>query len=211
MPPCVRVITMGPTMNADVEFPPLEAPLALIAARMAVEGIPVRAIARCLARPSEDVRTTLTHHIEIGGITEMPKDDWPPTGKRADRLPSFMKNESETLQLFSIQRALKLTRLEASFMLVFLKRDEAEKETLHYVIETQRALRQSRPNNPEPTDPKMVDVVICKMRKKFKPLGLTIHTLWGHGYYIDDAGRKIVEDLLASVGSPTKTGNANRQ
>lgn len=31
---------------------------------------------------------------------------------------------------------------------------------------------------------KMVDVVICKLRKKLAPLGVGIGTTWGHGYHI---------------------------
>ena len=178
------------------ELPPLEQPYAAIASRLALEGIPVRAIARSLIRPSEDVRLTLQYHIEIGTITEMPKDDWPPTGRRADRLPSFLKHETDGSILLSLQRQFKLTRLEASFMLVFLKRDEADKDTLHYVIESQRALRKSRPNHSETTDPKMVDVIICKLRSKFRPHKVEIHTLWGTGYYLDEAGRTIIENLL---------------
>lgn len=180
------------------ELPPLEQPYAVIASRLAIEGIPVRAIARGLARSSEDVRATLRYHIEIGTITEMPKDDWPPTGRRADRLPSFLKTTDESSLILSLQRIFKLTKLEASFMLVFLKRDEADKDTLHYVIETQRALRKSRPNHSETTDPKMVDVIICKLRGKFRPHKVEICTLWGTGYYLTEASRTIIEDLLGS-------------
>ena len=85
--------------------------------------------------------------------------------------------------------------------LVLLKREEADKETLHFVIETQRALRRTRPDSVETTDPKMVDVVICKLRKKLRPLGINIQTLWGHGYYIDSDGRDIVENILVGVSS----------
>jgi DNA-binding winged helix-turn-helix (wHTH) protein len=84
-------------------------------------------------------------------------------------------------------------------MLVLLKRDEADKDTLHYVIETQRALRRSRLNNSETTDPKMVDVVICKLRKKLKPLGINIKTLWGRGYYLNEESRKVAESILTGI------------
>jgi two-component system cell cycle response regulator CtrA len=107
-----------------------------------------------------------------------------------------MAKEPEKIQLFSCQRALNLTRLEAGFMLVLLKRNEADKDTLHYVIETQRAMRRTRPDSVETVDPKMVDVIICKLRKKMKPLGIKILTLWGHGYYLEEGSREIVEDLL---------------
>ena len=187
------------------EIPPLEQPYAAIASRLAIEGVPIRAIARALARSSEDVRDTLRYHLDIGIITEMTKEDWAPAGRRADRLPSFLKHEAEPSLVLGLQHLFKLTPLEASFMLVFLKRDEVDKGTLHYVIETQRALRKSRPDATETTDPKMVDVIICKLRGKFKPHKIIIHTLWGAGYYLDDTSRSIIEELL---GQRSATGDA---
>jgi len=38
-------------------------------------------------------------------------------------------------------------------------------------------------------DIKIVDVLVCKARKKLLPLGIRILTQWGHGYYLDDATR----------------------
>jgi len=186
-------------MNREDIGPPLPKEPALIAVRLALEGVPVAAIARALLFPSGDVRETLQYHLDIGSIVEMPASDWAPTARRADRLPAFLGVIPEAVQLNSCQRLLKLTRLEAGFMLVLLKRDEADKDTLHYVIETQRALRRSRLNNSETTDPKMVDVVICKLRKKLKPLGINIKTLWGRGYYLNEESRKVAESILTGI------------
>lgn len=36
---------------------------------------------------------------------------------------------------------------------------------------------------------KIVDVFICKIRKKLKPFGIRIRTVWGQGYALDDADR----------------------
>ena len=33
---------------------------------------------------------------------------------------------------------------------------------------------------------KIIDVYICKLRKKIKPLGLNIETSWGRGYYLEE-------------------------
>jgi hypothetical protein len=186
-------------MNREDIGPPLPKEPALIAVRLALEGVPVAAIARALLFPSPDIRETLQYHLDIGSIVEMPASDWAPTARRADRLPAFLGVIPEAVQLNSCQRLLKLTRLEAGFMLVLLKRDEADKDTLHYVIETQRALRRSRLNNSETTDPKMVDVVICKLRKKLKPLGINIKTLWGRGYYLNEESRKVAESILTGI------------
>jgi hypothetical protein len=107
-----------------------------------------------------------------------------------------------------------VTKLMASFMMVLLKREEADKAVLHRVIEAQRASRTSRPDSTEETDPKMVDVVICNLRKKLKPYGLTIQTLWGHGYYIDAEGRKSALALVekeVQVRNDAAAADAARQ
>ena len=33
---------------------------------------------------------------------------------------------------------------------------------------------------------KIIDVFICKLRKKITPLGITIGTAWGRGYYLEE-------------------------
>jgi hypothetical protein len=179
-----------------IDLPPLPQPYDAISSRLAHEGVPVRAIARGLGKSSEDVRLTLQYHISIGTITEMPKEDWPPLALRSDRLPTALRSENESTVILRLQHLFKLTPLEANFMMVFLKRDEVYKETLHHVIETQRATRKSRPDTTETTNIKMVDVIICKLRTKFKHHAITIHTLWGAGYYIDDDSRTVLEQFL---------------
>lgn len=42
------------------------------------------------------------------------------------------------------------------------------------------SLYQLRPD--DPPEIKIVDVWICKLRKKLKPLGINIDTVWGQGY-----------------------------
>lgn len=175
---------------------PLERPYDLIVARLAHEGVPVSVIARAIGKSFSDVRDCLEYHLEIGSITEMPVSDWPPTARRADRLPAFLQKESEKIQLLSCQRVLKLTPLEAGFILVLLKRDEADKDTLHYVIETQRHMR--RADSPEATDKKMVDVIICKLRKKLVKFNVKIKTIWGRGYFVPEEDQLRLEVLLTS-------------
>ena len=44
----------------------------------------------------------------------------------------------------------------------------------------------------EPPDKKILDVMVCKMRKKLKPYGITLSTHWGRGYYLTPADKDIV-------------------
>lgn len=53
---------------------------------------------------------------------------------------------------------------------------------------------QLRPND-EP-EIKIIDVLICKIRKKIEPLGLRIDTAWGKGYSLSCAA-KVVEEVAA--------------
>jgi len=167
-----------------------------VAARFANEGVPINVIARGLEVPAAEVRIWLNDALHSGRITEMPAVDWPPSARRADRLPPHIAAARDADLTIACMRAFHITKLQAHFMLVLVKREEADKHTLHRVIESQRAQRASRLDDNEETDPKMVDVVICHLRKKLKPFGLIIHTLWGYGYYLDAAGRQQVLSVV---------------
>ena len=187
----------------------LDSTLTPIACRLAVEGVPVAAIARALLQPSDIVRETLEIGLADGRISEMPHSDWPATARRADRLPSSIAKEDDAALMVSCMRAFQLTKLMAGFMLVLLKRDEADKTTLHHVIESQRAERSTRPNDLEATDPKMVDVIICKLRQRLKVHGVIVETLWGHGYFISSANKTLATSLIATAINGGTDGVSN--
>lgn len=44
---------------------------------------------------------------------------------------------------------------------------------------------------------KIVDVFVCKLRRKLVPFGITIHTRWGEGYYLDAETRARFRDRAA--------------
>jgi hypothetical protein len=177
-------------------------PVASIA-RLANEGIPIAVIARGLDAPSDVIRETIQAAIDCGKVTEMPRDDWPPTARRSDHLPSQLAKEQERDLLTACMRAFAVTKLQAAFMLVLIKREEADKDTLHNVIESQRNIRRNQPDNMEQVDPKMVDVVVCNLRKRLRPYWPaaheTIKTLWGHGYYMEKIDRDLALDKIRAV------------
>ena len=165
------------------------------AVRLADEGIPVRAIARSLKTPSDEIYDILKEAILTGTLLELPVDDWPPGSKRNKRaaLQGTPLEDDETFQ-FACARVFKVTRLEIALLSVLLKRSQATKEQLH------SAAKQSRAGEPqEDTEPKLVDVVICHMRKKLKPLGIAIETVWGIGYLITAAHRTLALDMLQAA------------
>lgn len=160
--------------------PSVEPLLCTVAVRMADEGIPVRAIARATRLPADRIYEELNRAAAAGSILEVPKDDWPAGSNRASRnIFQGTPLEQEDALRIACARYFKATPLEAAMLAVLLKRTETTKAQLHAIIE------QNRPGeNREETDPKMVDVMICKLRKKLRPHDIEIETMWGTGYFI---------------------------
>ncbi len=76
-----------------------------------------------------------------------------------------------------------LTQQEARVFGVLVNRELATKDAV------MAALYSDRPGEEGEVEPKIVDVFVCKIRKKLKPFGLTIQTVWGQGYALDAATR----------------------
>lgn len=168
-----------------------------IAARLADEGVPVLAIARGMKLSSTDVYDALADALEQGVILEMPKPDWPPGTSRQNRnaLAGTILDNDDNLK-FACARLFKATRLEAALLGMLLKRQEVTKSQLHTVIE------QNRPSETaDETDIKMVDVLICHLRKKLKPHNLSIETVWGIGYLMKREAREQAAALLQQVAN----------
>ncbi len=156
----------------------------LIATRFADEGVPICAIARALKIPSDDIREVLRDALDEGIIVEYPREDWPPStsrGQRAQQLTGLAGDEAKLL--LACGRYFGTTKQQSAVLSVLLRRSEATKEQLHHVIE------QSRPEGKEQTDIKLVDVLVCILRKKLKVYDLGIKTLWGVGYLMEPQDR----------------------
>jgi len=159
---------------------------------LADEGVPVRAIARSTKTPYGDVMEILNGAVHTGKLLQVPKPDWP-IGKglsRENREPQFDPFDGVTevtlLRLFSI------TKLQCSLFEPLLRRKEVTRAAMHEIIEQRR-----KPGSP-PTEEKLVDVVICNLRKKLKPFGLQIKTIWSQGYYMDAEHRGKARDMIAA-------------
>ncbi len=161
-------------------------PMVTVIVAAANEGIPVAAIARITKQDLSDVYLLLKEAKDVGHILDLPRADWPPGVRASERLPTLSIPADDDLK-FVCKRTLKLTALETGFLISLLKNREVDKTRLHHVVEQQRSSRQSQPDKQDETDPKMVDVIICKLRKKLKTVdaALKIETIWGGGYCID--------------------------
>ena len=189
-------------MSTELTTPPpleeLRYDLVPIAVRLADEGVPLYAIARVLKSPAEYVRAALYVAKGEGKILEMPREDWPPNSLRANRDPTQGKKMGDEDIVFNCVRLFKVTRQQASLLSVLIRRNEVSKDMMHQIIEQSRG-----PNKDDPTDPKMVDVVICNLRKRMKktPLKDTIETMWGCGYFMKPENRKRALELLGDYAT----------
>lgn len=172
-----------------------------VAVALASEGVPVRAIARSTKVPSEDIYEILAFAKDSGTLLSLPKDDWPSKQpKTEDRAPAQggpLTFDDDTLRMACASH-FKLTGLQSAVFVALLRRPESSRLHIHNVIEARRAAHD------KPTDHKMVDVVVCHMRKKLVPFVIGIKTIWGVGYSmpLGDRGRAL--QLLADHIIPTE-------
>ena len=91
----------------------------------------------------------------------------------------------------------KLTPAEGIVFSLLLTRETCSKaELLHAYTEVKRA---RDPHFVAP-EPKIIDVFVCKLRRKLEPIGLTILTIWGQGYRLPRAeAAAVVEKLEAAA------------
>lgn len=126
------------------------------------------------------------------------------TGKALIRMP--MDNDDDdsdkvyelTEQLKALKEALsdrdvfppewKLTGTEVKALHVLLRKKLASKEDIHIAMGAQ--------DHADQTEIKIVDVYICKLRKKLEPFNVTIDTLWGQGYFLSPESRTLIESAM---------------
>lgn len=83
-----------------------------------------------------------------------------------------------------------LTAHEGRLLGMLITREQCTKEQLLAGIYSARA--------DDPPEIKIVDVYVCKIRKKLKPFGIEIETLWGVGYRIAPASKARIAEALAA-------------
>jgi hypothetical protein len=168
--------------------------IAAIVTQLADEGVPVRAIARSVHLPYAEVSELIDTAVAEGQLLQVPKSDWP-IGKghtRDNREPQFdpFTGVSEDAFDLTLIRLFRVTKLQCALLAPLLRRKEVTRNAMHETIERRR-----KPGAP-PTEEKLVDVVICNLRKKLKPFKLEIKTIWSQGYYMDAEHRAKVRDMI---------------
>lgn len=188
-------------MNAPAALEPNSIPLFYqtvnnIIVELAHEGVPVMAIARATKTGSDEVFEILKAAVADGRLIELPRADWP-QGKKVQRSEAEASVLSATDDQLVVRCSslFKLTRLQATVFLQLLRRQQLTKEQVHLAIEGNRS------DAKEPTDPKMVDVVIYHIRKKLKAYEVAVETIWGVGYTIRMDDRERAMQLLKQAGA----------
>jgi hypothetical protein len=160
-----------------------------IMVRLADEGVPLSAIARATKVPLAAVHETVGQALSAARLLQSPPADWPPgqlSSQRQGRRVSF----DETELTCALQHRFGLTRQQTLLLMVMLKRKLAAKDALHAAAQAVHA-----PGHE--TCPKLVEVVVCKLRKRMKRHGYQIHTVWASGYFLSLDDRKAI---LKEVG-----------
>lgn len=103
--------------------------------------------------------------------------------ERVEQLEALLGMDIEPAQW------LGLTAAEARVFGYLLQRGSASKGQIHTALYAYRA-----GDHPEL---KIVDVFVCKLRRKLKPAGIEIATMWGTGYAIDAENRARAQALIS--------------
>jgi two-component system cell cycle response regulator CtrA len=80
-----------------------------------------------------------------------------------------------------------LTRREEMVLGTLLRRERLSKEQIMTVMYSDRI---SVP------DIRILDVYVCRLRKKLKPFEIEIRTMWGIGYALPPASKAIIKQFL---------------
>ena len=87
-----------------------------------------------------------------------------------------------------------LTGCEARVFGALLAREIATKSAIFAAVYANRS-------ECDQAEPKIVDVFVCKMRRKLKPFGVDIKTAWGTGYYLDNETKKRVRAMMPAAAA----------
>lgn len=175
------------------EFPIADPTKADIALRLAEERIPISAIGRAIQVPSDTVCEALKWFIADGKLLSLPRYDWHPSPAGTRQIIETIRGYSDRELQMACVRVFNITPLQGAFLALFLRRNEVTKEHLHRIIEGQR-----RPSAEETTDVKMVDVIVCHLRRNLRVHGFVIKTIWAQGYYMLPEHRKAAQDMILS-------------
>lgn len=151
---------------------------------LALEGVPVRAIARATHQPSGEVQELLEDAKARGEIVIIPKPDWPPGSPRENRIQTAHAVRREDLEAFRVplQRVFGLTPQQARFLAALICRREVERGVLRSIIGAGH--------------PHTVKQVASRVRTALAQHGFGFETIHDHGYAMT---RATADRILVAV------------
>jgi two-component system cell cycle response regulator CtrA len=107
------------------------------------------------------------------------------------KLVVIQENLGQRMQLPMV---LSLTASEASIIGCLYARQSCTKALLHGLLYGNRL-------DADVAMEKIIDVFICKLRKKLKPYGIEVETIWGHGYAMHEPSKEILNRMIKAEGN----------
>jgi hypothetical protein len=147
--------------------------------RLADEGVPLRAIARAVDIPSENVRDCLYQAKHDGRLIDLPREDWPPgfpRDERALQLSRLVGRDREAITR-AIGKLFGLTATETKVLLALLQLPAVARER-------------------SGMGDKSMDVHIHHLRSKLASYNISIETVWAYGYQLSTQNREAATALI---------------
>jgi len=157
---------------------------------MAREAIPSSVISRVVCVSQTQLKDLFLDAVEAGQLQGLPPETWPGLGGLSRRLPCRAQITLGHLDedVADIAALYGLTMSEACVLTYLVKRAG--------VVVGKGALLDAVALDPEDCCLKLVDVYLCKLRRKLDPHGVQVETVWGIGYSLS---KQAAADIIARV------------
>jgi predicted transcriptional regulator len=176
------------------------------------QGVAIATISRAIAVPESQVNGVCRRAFEKGDIAAMPPERTEDVRGAAATELANLRERVETLEFILRETETKrsntedlllgvahMSRTESQIMAALLDRGRASRQAIYSRIYGNR-------NEADQAEPKIVDVMICKLRKKLKVYDVEVNTIWGYGYELDAENarklRAIAHAVLPVTDSP---------
>ena len=135
--------------------------------------------------PLPAVNETIAAALAAASILESPPPDWPPGQPSSQR--NGHRSYSKGELVVALQHLIGITHQQALLLSVLIKKPRATKDVLHAAAQS---------ISERQTKPKLIDVVIHKLRRRMARHGYRVMTIWGGGYYLYPEDRKAILDAI---------------
>ncbi len=160
------------------------------AVRLAMEGVPLNAIARGLKMKEGLVKAALLKAKSHGAIDDLPPLDWPDGSRVDSRRPATPPVDLAPILSASllIKECVGLSPAASRLVACIYVLGFASLPTIWLAIGSARS-----------RDFKLMQVYACKARSKLAALGISFGTVWGRGYQMSEADRAKLRTIMEPI------------